>query len=84
MTAPYKKAMRKRQVWVEPLFDEAKAWHGLERFRLRMPGTLRVDTAGEPTIRAIFRLVSALRRRSARLWCARGASRAANSLHESD
>jgi len=34
-TAPYQKAMRKRQVWVEPLFAEAKAWHGLRRFRLR-------------------------------------------------
>ena len=29
------KARRKRQVWVEPLFAEAKAWHGLRRFRLR-------------------------------------------------
>jgi transposase len=34
-TAPYRKAMRKRQVWVEPLFAEAKQWHGLERLRLR-------------------------------------------------
>ena len=34
-TEPYAKAMRKRQVWVEPLFAEAKAWHGLRRFRLR-------------------------------------------------
>ena len=34
-TEPYAKAMRKRQVWVEPLFAEAKAWHGLGRFRLR-------------------------------------------------
>jgi transposase len=34
-TAAYRKAMRKRQVWVEPLFAEAKAWHGLRRFRLR-------------------------------------------------
>src|SRR5215217_9293476 len=34
-TEPYKKALRKRQVWVEPLFAEAKAWHGLRRFRLR-------------------------------------------------
>ena len=34
-TALYAKAMRKRQVWVEPLFAEAKAWHGLQRFRLR-------------------------------------------------
>ncbi len=28
-------AMRKRAVWVEPLFGEAKDWHGLRRFRLR-------------------------------------------------
>jgi transposase len=34
-TELYAKAMRKRQVWVEPLFAEAKAWHGLGRFRLR-------------------------------------------------
>jgi transposase len=34
-TEIYKKAMRKRQVWVEPLFAEAKAWHGLRRVRLR-------------------------------------------------
>lgn len=34
-TAAYAKAMRKRKVWVEPLFAEAKAWHGLRRFRLR-------------------------------------------------
>jgi transposase len=34
-TEPYAKAMRKRQVWVESLFAEAKDWHGLRRFRLR-------------------------------------------------
>jgi transposase len=34
-TEAYARAMRKRQVWVEPLFAEAKAWHGLHRFRLR-------------------------------------------------
>lgn len=34
-TEPYAKAMRKRRVWVEPLFAEAKDWHGLRRFRLR-------------------------------------------------
>ena len=27
--------MRKRQVWVEPLFAEAKQWHSMDRFRLR-------------------------------------------------
>ena len=34
-TEAYARAMRKRQVWVEPLFAEAKLWHGLRRFRLR-------------------------------------------------
>ena len=34
-TEAYAKALRKRQVWVEPLFAEAKNWHGLRRFRLR-------------------------------------------------
>ncbi len=32
----YKKAMRKRKVWIEPVFAEAKQWHGMERMRLRM------------------------------------------------
>jgi len=34
-TAPYEKALRKRKVWVEPMFAEAKEWHGMRRFRLR-------------------------------------------------
>jgi Transposase DDE domain len=34
-TEAYRKAMHKRQVWVEPLFAEAKEWHGLRRLRLR-------------------------------------------------
>ncbi len=34
-TEAYKQAMRKRKVWVEPLFGEGKAWHGLTRFRVR-------------------------------------------------
>jgi transposase len=32
---PYAKAMRKRKVWVEPLFAEGKQWHNMRRFRLR-------------------------------------------------
>jgi hypothetical protein len=39
---PYAKAMRKRKVWVEPLFAEGKQWHGMRRFRLR--GLWRVNT----------------------------------------
>jgi Transposase DDE domain len=41
-TEPYRKALRKRAVWVEPLFGEAKDWHGLRRFRLR--GLEKVNT----------------------------------------
>jgi hypothetical protein len=43
-TAAYKKAMRKRAVWVEPLFGEAKDWHGLRRFRLH--GLAKVNIEG--------------------------------------
>jgi transposase len=43
-TALYGKMMRKRQVWVEPLFGEAKDWHGLRRFRLR--GLWKVNSEG--------------------------------------
>ena len=35
LTHPYRKALRKRKVWVEPLFAEAKDRHGMRRFRLR-------------------------------------------------
>ena len=34
-TNPYEKALRKRSVWVEPLFAEAKNWHGMRKCRLR-------------------------------------------------
>ena len=37
-TEAYKKAYRKRTVWVEPLFAEGKDWHGMRRFRLRRHG----------------------------------------------
>lgn len=30
-TEPYRKALRKRAVWVEPLCGEAKEWHGSRR-----------------------------------------------------
>jgi hypothetical protein len=41
-TEAYRKALRKRAVWVEPLFAEAKEWHGSRRFRLR--GLEKVNT----------------------------------------
>ncbi|MCZ7546758.1 MAG: transposase [Anaerolineae bacterium] len=43
-TEAYRKAQRKRQVWVEPLFGEAKQWHRLRRFRLR--GLFKVNVEG--------------------------------------
>ncbi len=41
-TESFEKAMRKRAVWIEPLFGEAKQWHGLRQFRLR--GLMKVNT----------------------------------------
>ena len=43
-TADYRTAMRKRKVWPEPLFAEAKQWHGLHQFRLR--GLQKVNREG--------------------------------------
>jgi transposase len=43
-TEAYQKAMRKRKVWPEPLFGEAKQWHGLRQFRLR--GLAKVNMEG--------------------------------------
>jgi hypothetical protein len=42
-TLAYQKALRKRQVWVEPLFAEAKDWHGLRRFRLRLLWRVNIE-----------------------------------------
>ena len=36
--------MRKRRVWVEPLFAEAKDRHGLRRFRLRRLEKVNIET----------------------------------------
>jgi transposase len=43
-TDEYEKAMRKRKVWIEPLFGEAKQWHGMRQFRLR--GLMKVNMEG--------------------------------------
>ncbi len=43
-TEEYKKAMRKRKVWIEPLFGEAKQWHGMRQYRLR--GLTKVNMEG--------------------------------------
>jgi hypothetical protein len=43
-TEAYQKAMRKRALWTEPLFGEAKQFHQMRRFRLR--GLMKVNIEG--------------------------------------
>jgi hypothetical protein len=57
-TEAYKKAMRKRKVWVEPLFGEAKEWHGLERFRLRLLEKVNIEALVIATGQNLKRLLS--------------------------
>ena len=56
-TFPYEKALRKRRVWVEPLFAEAKDWHGMRRFRLRRLEKANIEAlliaAGQNTKRLV-------------------------------
>jgi len=50
--------MRKRKVWVEPLFGEGKAWHGLARFRLRMLHKVNIEGLLIATGQNLKRLLS--------------------------
>lgn len=56
-TEPYEKALRKRGVWVEPLFGEAKEWHGMVKFRLSMLEKVNIEAlmvaAGQNTRRLV-------------------------------
>src|SRR5262249_27420095 len=75
-TEAFAKALRKRAVWVEPLFGEAKQWHGLRRFRLR--GLPKVN--GQALLTAAGQNLKRLRRRRGwgrRPWpgCPAGARR---------
>jgi hypothetical protein len=57
-TESYKKAMRKRKVWVEPLFGEGKAWHGVERFRLRLLEKVNIEALVRAAGQNLKRLLS--------------------------
>ncbi len=57
-TPAYEKALRKRQVWVEPLFAEAKEWHGLRRFRLRRLWRVNIEALLVATGQNLKRLLS--------------------------
>jgi transposase len=53
----YHKARRKRSVWVEPLFAEAKDWHGLRRCRWRRLWRVNVQvlwTAGGQNLKRLL------------------------------
>jgi Transposase DDE domain len=56
-TRAYQKALRKRQVWVEPLFAEAKDWHGLRRFRLRLLWRVNIEALRIATGQNLKRLL---------------------------
>jgi transposase len=58
-TFAYEKALRKRRVWVEPLFAEAKDWHGLRRFRLRGSEKVNIEALMIAAGQNIKRLVAA-------------------------
>ncbi len=56
-TEAYRKALRKRAVWVEPLFGEAKEWHGFRRFRLRRLEKVNVEALMTASGQNVKRLV---------------------------
>jgi len=58
VTESYRKAIRKRSVWVEPLFGEAKQWHGLRRVRLRRLWRVNIETLLTASGQNLKRLLS--------------------------
>jgi transposase len=57
-TFPYEKALRKRRVWVEPLFAEAKDRHGLRRFRLRRLEKVNAEALMTAAVQNVKRLLT--------------------------
>ena len=58
-TFAYEKALRKRRVWLEPLFSEAKDWHGLRTFRLRRLQKVTIEALLIASGQNVKRLVAA-------------------------
>jgi len=56
-TEPYEKALRKRRAWVEPMFAEAKEWHGMRKFRLRRLWRVNVEALVTAAVQNIKRLL---------------------------
>jgi Transposase DDE domain len=61
-TEPYRKAVRKRKVWIEPLFAEGKLWHGMSRFRTRTLKKVNAEALMTATGQNVKRLLSSGRR----------------------
>jgi hypothetical protein len=57
-TEPYQKALRKRKVWIEPLFAEGKLWHGMRRFRTRTLDKVNAEALMTATGQNIKRLLA--------------------------
>jgi len=57
-TEPYRKALRKRKVWIEPLFAEGKLWHGMRRFRTRTLRKVNAEALMTATGQNIKRLLA--------------------------
>jgi hypothetical protein len=58
LTEPYQKAIRKRKVWIEPLFAEGKLWHGMRRFRMRTLEKVNTEALMVATGQNIKRLLA--------------------------
>ena len=57
-TEPYQKALRKRKVWIEPLFAEGKLWHGMRPFRTRTLDKVNAEALMTATDQNIKRLLA--------------------------
>ena len=58
-TEAYQKALRTRKVWVEPLFAEAKSWHGMRQFRLRGLSKVNSEALLVASVQNLKRLLQA-------------------------
>jgi hypothetical protein len=59
ITPDYEKAQRKRAVWIEPMFGEAKQWHQLVQFRLRRLNKVNIQalfTAAGQNIKRLLKV----------------------------
>jgi transposase len=61
-TEAYQKAMRKRQVWVEPKFAESKLWHQVRRCRLRRIHKVNIEALLRASVQNLKQMLRRRRR----------------------